>query len=595
MEDNKKETNASSFLLSSEQSRQKGASVGDDDLMAIKTTVDINNSSNMETAHDDQVDPSMKREIPFPTAAEIATALQSLPNLFFHRIASRVLEVGMDGEQLMGLVYSVLEPSESCSTHFHELNDTETISDEEVKESSSSFTKPDMEQSRDEEGGEDVSFDPASLVLSIRPDRDFSASSDLPTPEELAAVLQLGPGKYFQQLALHVSEMGIDGKQLKEFIFSFVPHIPMNVIQEHMLPLLDRVSWNRVCSMNKEIHDASRKMTPPWPKKRLQAGSPVRPTVFTPDGRLLACGCEDGIIRIWDRMNGQCNRLEEGHTGFINSLSFSIDGKTLASGSNDGAVRLWNLTDNSCRILEGSTVSVLSVTFAPYGLSLASGSFDGSIRIWDILDGTCTKVLRDERMDCVCSLAFSPDGTTLVSGGSRVIQDEDGEEDEFGIILLWDLSRENTGSTLFYQSQERTSDIFSIAYSPDGQYLAAGSSDSKVRLWNVAHRSWQSVFEGHSDFIQSVCFSPNGKILVSASDDRSVVLWDVDAGDGSCLLDLTRHHDRTVTSVVFSPDGQTLASGSVDGTVRLWNPFEESTRDESEIWERVLCLWNATC
>jgi WD40 repeat protein len=592
------EATSASSLSSKQQKQQKGASASDN-LLPLEKTVDDNNPTDMAPT-----------DFPLPTADQIATALHSLPGVFFHRIASRIIEVGIDGKQLMGLIHSIQPPAESATTHLHELNYTETVSDKEVKESSSS--KREIEQHLEDErenNAREISRTVAGAIVNhvnpskkqkLQTSRDISISPaahescNLPTPEEIAAVLELGPGKYFEQLASRILEMGIDGKQLRKFVFSVVPHVPVNVVLRQMLPLLDRVLWNRVCSMNKEIHDASRGVVPPWPYKRLQTGSIARSLVFSPDGGLLACACNNGIIRIWDRSDGRCTQLE-GHTGYISSLSFSLDGKTLASGGSDRSIRLWRLADNSCRILEGHTEFVMSVAFEPNGQTLASGSFDGSIRIWDITDGTCTKVLRDERMHLVCSVAFSPDGATLASGGYLVEEAQDEEDAEFGIILLWDLlDEENTGGALLFQSQEINSTILSISYSPDGRYLAAGSSDSKVRLWNVADCTLRTVFKGHNDWIRSVRFSPNGKILASAGDDCSIRLWNVGARfvTGRCLVHLSERHSVGVLSVAFSPCGRTLASGGYDGDVQLWNPFEESERDKNVDWERIYRLWN---
>jgi WD40 repeat protein len=544
------------------------------------------------------MDPSTAQDAPLPTADAIATALQSLPDVFFHRIASRVLEVGIDGDQLLGLVYSA-QPAPSILESSIHTNKVKTVINkreqnvEEEREISPAVAGANPSKRRKK--GDNIELSIHSVTQEV--------TSSLPTSEEIAAVLQLGSSKYFQQLALHILEMGIDGKQLKEFIFSFLPPIPMNVIREHILPLLDRVSWNRYCSTQKEIHDASRSLTPPWPYKSLEMGSTVRSLVFSPDGGLIACACDNGVICMWDRINGPCTQLEQGPNVYFRSRDFSPDGKMLATAAcDDSTIRLWTLADNSLRTLEGHTEDVSSIVFAPNGLCLASGSDDGSIRIWDAIDGSCTKVLHDERMTCVWSVAFSPDGATLASGGNRVIEndeDEDEEPDVIEVTLLWDLLDEHTGSSLLFHSQqesaqESNSGIDSIAYSPDGQYLATGSVNSKLRLWNVASRTLLTLFKGHSDWIRSVCFSPNGKILASASDDDSVRLWDVKADDGSCLANLSRHHHGSVMSVVFSPDGRTLASGSYNGTVRLWNPFEESNRDNNVDWDRVLCLWNET-
>jgi hypothetical protein len=238
-------------------------------------------------------------------------------------MASRVLEMRIDGKQLMGIVYSI-KPAEPSTAQSKKSHATKTDSDEELKESSSS-SKRGMEKILDEqilefEDGEGRMVVAGAMVNHANPSKkkqkvqtsngvsipsSSQASSDLPTPEEIAAVLQLGPGKYFQQLALHVLEMGIDGKQVKQFIFSFLPRIPMNIIRDHVLPLLDRVSWNRYCGTSKEVHDASRRVAPPWPYLSLHVGWSLGSIAFSPDGVSLACGCVDGSVRIWDRLSGR--------------------------------------------------------------------------------------------------------------------------------------------------------------------------------------------------------------------------------------------------------------------------------------------------
>jgi hypothetical protein len=164
VEDNKKRS--SSFLLSrEEQSRQKGASAAgdDDDVLPLETTVDLDSPTAMAAT-----------DFPLLTATEIATALRSLPVPFFHRIALWVLEVGIDGEQLLGLLYS-LNPPESSARTTNTDNDIKISSDDEVKEGSSSSQRGEMEERLNEEGGgEDANSDPTN------PSQKPSAPSNLP-------------------------------------------------------------------------------------------------------------------------------------------------------------------------------------------------------------------------------------------------------------------------------------------------------------------------------------------------------------------------------------------------------------------------------
>jgi WD40 repeat protein len=364
-----------------------------------------------------------------------------------------------------------------------------------------------------------------------------------------------------------------------------IPQLPTLLWIEHVLPLLDRVSWNRLCAAFRELYEATRNLNSPWPqKKSLRLGSKMLSLAFSPDGGLLASGSIDRIVRIWDRRNGQCSMLE-GHTGDVISLCSSPDGTLLASGSADRTVRLWKVSDHSCSILEGHDHGVMSIAFSPDGSTLASGSYDRSVCLWDVNDGTCTSILRDDRMSHVLSVSFSPDGGMLAAGGAAGVK-------------LWNLSESIEGRSPPTRIKAHLAPVRSIAYSPDGRFLATGSLDNTVRLWNTANNTCAAVFKGHTEVVRSVCFSPNGKILASSSNDGSVRLWNVDGADGtSCLVTLLKHHgddaDDVFSTIEFSPDGRTLASAGWDGGVRLWNPFEHKRlKKEQGNWDKLFRLWN---
>jgi tRNA A-37 threonylcarbamoyl transferase component Bud32 len=116
--------------------------------------------------------------------------------------------------------------------------------------------------------------------------------------------------------------------------------------------------------------------------------------------------------------------------------------------------------------------------------------------------------------------------------------------------------------------------IISVAYSPNGKLLAAGTTDGQIRVWQARDGQPLLTCEGHIGYVWSIAFSPDGQILASAGTDQKVRLWTVanaPALDTGQSLKTLQGHTSGVLSVAFSPNGQTLASGSDDQTVCLWD------------------------
>jgi WD40 repeat protein len=156
-------------------------------------------------------------------------------------------------------------------------------------------------------------------------------------------------------------------------------------------------------------------------------------------------------------------------------------------------------------------------------------------------------------IDGINSVAFSPDGQLLATGGLEPM------------VRLWDPA---TGQQL-RALPGHTDRIMSVAFSPDGQLLASASWDPMVRLWDPATGQQRRVLTGHTDDVCSVAFSPDGQLLASAgSGEKTVRLWN--PATGQQLRVLTS--PKMMLSVVFSPDGRLLATGGVDKRVPLWDP-----------------------
>jgi uncharacterized protein with WD repeat len=150
--------------------------------------------------------------------------------------------------------------------------------------------------------------------------------------------------------------------------------------------------------------------------------------------------------------------------------------------------------------------------------------------------------------DFVSALAWSPDGRYLASGSwDHTVQ-------------VWDAK---TGSQLF--SYRHGDIVDALAWSPDGRYLASGSWDHTVEVWDMQSFSLVTIYTGHSDFVSTLAWSPDGRYLASGSWDHTVQVWD--AHTKSLLF--SYQYGEIVDSVAWSPNGLFLAVGGRDGTVHV--------------------------
>lgn len=286
--------------------------------------------------------------------------------------------------------------------------------------------------------------------------------------------------------------------------------------------------------------------------------SPVRAVKFSPDGRQLATGSSDQFIRLWELPGGKLQgRWRAGHAERhpdmlqrfeILSLAYSPDGKNLAVGEGiiferhmpgarvwDSPVTLWNLANgnelHSWKALEVGMVS--SVAFSPDGKLIASGGLSSNIiYLWNAKSDDLAEVLvnrqaLDEKYitEGFSQLLFSPDGRTLISL-SRYTNfhnnpvSYDATEPVRG-VRVWDLAKK---SELFNLAVPRNS-VQSIALSPDGKLLLMGQMDGMVTVWDLAQRKRVHRFVAHRNRVSAMEFTPDSQQLVTASWDTTAVLW----------------------------------------------------------------------
>jgi WD40 repeat protein len=281
-------------------------------------------------------------------------------------------------------------------------------------------------------------------------------------------------------------------------------------------------------------------------------GRMVHCVAFAPDGRALASGSRDGTVRVWDAFSGADLLCLRGHEDWVRSVAFAPDGRALASGSRDGTVRVWDVADGAQLLcLRGHGDGVYGVAFSPNGRALASACRDQTVRVWDAASGANLLCLRGHGGG-VRSVTFAPDGRALASGAGD------------GTVRVWDAA----GGAELLCLHGHGGQVSGVAFAADGRTLASSSGDRTVRIWDAASGAELLILRGHEDWVRGVAFAPDGRTLASVSIDGTVRVWDAAGGAEPLCL---RGHGGGVSSVAFAPDGRTLASGSRDGAVRLWD------------------------
>jgi WD40 repeat protein len=337
--------------------------------------------------------------------------------------------------------------------------------------------------------------------------------------------------------------------------------------------------------------------------------------IFSPNGRFIAIGkLASGGLLLRDLSNGEeVQTLRNIYGGSI-CINFSSDERFLALGSFGSTYNmyLWDMRDNrEVWRLEAHQFPVDSVDFSPSGRTLVSvtrdywGSYfgvDEPVRIWDVKSGKEAYKLGYISRDEVYSVAFSPDGRFLASGGglSAYVWDvSTGQEiqeikEDIGVVYsvavspdgnslasgglfgacLWDIKRGWQIDKM--KIKDKSYGVNNVVFSPNGQNLAVSLTKqpliqekvtNDLLLWNITENRKVRRLKGHFSSILHIAFSPNGQYLASASVDRSVILWNV----ASCRkVHRLRGHKDNVTCVAFSANGEFVASGSRDKTVILW-------------------------
>jgi WD40 repeat protein len=271
-------------------------------------------------------------------------------------------------------------------------------------------------------------------------------------------------------------------------------------------------------------------------------------SAFSPDGRLLATGSQDGAANVWDvDRRERITTLGTPPDG-VWSVGFSPEGDLLMTAA-DRAVSLYSTATWQLITNFPGQIAVLSKTGSLLAVS-ESNPFRwervGPVSLWDY---HTMRKLREFGQPGR-ALALSPDGRQLAAGGK-----------DTG-VYLW-----NTASGELLRTLPTDQSVWSMAFSPDGKRLTTAGWSSEALVWDLEAREPPARIKGHALNVWSANFSPDGATIVTTSSDQTIRSWDAQS---LLAKDVFRGHDNEVWCAAFRPDGKMMATGGKDRTVRMW-------------------------
>jgi WD40 repeat protein len=258
-----------------------------------------------------------------------------------------------------------------------------------------------------------------------------------------------------------------------------------------------------------------------------------------------------GLYDALKSLNGSAYNVYTGHTDVVRSIAFSPDNRTFYSTGGDGRILKWNMQTKEFTVIARNPVTNYVIDISDDGKWIACGTNGEGVQLFRTGSGQTAPGLLKGEDNFIRTLDFLPDNRHMFSAGIA------------GIITFWDLQ---SGRGTFFANAGSAVDV--LVVSRDGKYLAAGTKDGRIIIYEVGNSKTSYVLhENLGNSIYALDFGRENKLLASGDEDGNVLIWDFIS---MSQLNNLRGHRARINQMKFSPDGSILATASNDGSVRMW-------------------------
>ncbi len=297
----------------------------------------------------------------------------------------------------------------------------------------------------------------------------------------------------------------------------------------------------------------------------------MRSLVYSPDGDTIVCGGRNGSVQLWDTQTLKLKSTLTGHTARVKSIVYAPDGNTIATASSDGTVRLWDAATGKSKVTLTGYMRVNAAAYSPDGKTIVTGNQDGKVHFWDVSTAALKNTFTGDKNGIIFNITYSPDGKTIavVSSYNDQVLLRDAKTGKHKATL----AHVGLIDTIFLLLQNREYEIGSIAYSPDGNTIVTGGDyytveKGTVYLWNANTGKRKRVIFKGPGAVWTVVFSKDGKRIIATGDwkDKRRV-WHAETGKE--LTATPADIPSGSEGLLYSPDGTTIANVRQNGTVLI--------------------------